>query len=671
MIPLRTLFATADPTQQRWMQAAIALLFGMTLMFNGFIEFIPSLSSEHGTGTWFLVGIATIATLYFTGRDRYRNAWQSMQQHRCNMDTLIGLGTGIAWFYSMFVILFPNTLPPSARVTYFESALIILAFVNFGAALESMGRKKTSEAIQKLMHLAPKTARIIENYTERLINVDEVQVNNTLRILPGEQIPVDGVLIEGSSAVDESMLTGESMPVTKRAGDTVSTGTLNRTGSFIFKAARVGSDTVLAQIIAQVRLAEHTKPPIGRLVDSIAAIFVPLVLIIAILVALAWFNFGPAPKIIFMFMTSMTVLVIACPCALGLATPLSITAGVGKAAEYGILIRNADALQQAGQLTTIVFDKTGTLTQGKPTVTTLIPLTDWTEEQLLQTAASLEVQSEHPLSSAIIDAARVRGLTLLPINDFNATPGLGIAAHINQQNILIGSSKFLLEQGIDTQTVKQRVMMHTKQAKSLVYLACDGQLKGIIGISDPLKPEARNMIAGLHRLGIKVVMLTGDHRGTAEAVAEQLGIDELFAELSPSDKLRQIEVMQDRGEIVGMVGDGINDAPALAKAHVGFAMGTGTDVALASSDMTLMRNSLLGVYYAIAISKATLRNIQQNLAGAFLYNALCIPLAGGMLYPIYCLLVSPMLAAALMALSSLTVVLNANRLRLLTFNKGN
>jgi Cu+-exporting ATPase len=667
VIPFST---TANPAKKRFIQAAMAFALGIVLMFNGFVEVIPPLDSANGTGIWFLIGVLTVVTMVFAAHDRYRNAWESTKQHRSNMDSLVGLGTAIAWFYSMFVILFPNMLPPAARVTYFESALIILAFVNFGAALEILGRKKTSETIQKLMRLAPKTARVIHNQMEMVMNIDEVKVDDFIRILPGEQIPVDGIIQEGSSAVDESMLTGEAMPITKRAGDAVATGTLNKTGSFIFRATHIGVDTVLAQIIAQVQLAQRSKPPIGRLVDTISSVFVPMVLITAILVALAWFNFGPAPKVIFMFLTGMTVLIIACPCALGLATPLSIIAGVGKAAEQGILISNADALQQAGQLTTVIFDKTGTLTQGKPSVTTIIPLNDWTEEQVLQTAASLEVQSEHPLSSAIVESAKARSIALLAIHDFNISPGLGIEAHIGEQMILIGSTKFLQQHQIDTESTRQRVMMLSKQGKSLVYLASNGQLKGIIGISDPIKPDARDTITGLHRLGIKVVMLTGDHPATAEAVAEQLGIDEFFAELSPGDKLRQIEVLQARGDIVGMVGDGINDAPALAKAHVGFAMGSGTDVAIASSDMTLLHNSLLGVANAIAISKATLRNIKQNLAGAFIYNLVSIPIAGGILYPMYGLLMSPMLAALLMALSSVTVVLNANRLRLLTFKKG-
>jgi Cu+-exporting ATPase len=543
---------------------------------------------------------------------------------------------------------------------------VIIALINLGQALELRARGKTSEAIKRLIGLQPKTARVVRDGRELDVPIEAVGLGETIRVRPGEKIPVDGVILEGRSSIDESMLTGEPLPVEKGPGDEVTGGTLNTTGTFLFKATRIGRDTALARIIEMVRQAQASKPAIGRLADKVASVFVPAVLIVAVLTFLAWFNLGPPPVLSYALVATMTVLIIACPCALGLATPISIMVGVGKAAEYGILIRNGEALQQAGRLTAIVLDKTGTVTEGRPTVTVLKPAGGFDEVALLALAAGVEAGSEHPLAQAIVAAARARGIAPAAVEGFEALAGRGVRARLGAgdgRTVLLGNARLMAEQGIALGPLAEEAARLAAEAHTPVFLAVDGRPAGIVAVADPIKPDSRDAIARLHALGLKVAMITGDNRRTAEAVARQVGVDEVYAEVLPPDKQSHVAALQARGEVVGMVGDGINDAPALAQADVGFAIGTGTDVAIESADVALMRGSLHGVPDAIAISKATVRNIKQNLFGAFVYNTLGIPVAAGALYPFFGILLNPMIAGAAMAMSSVTVVSNANRLR--------
>jgi Cu+-exporting ATPase len=579
------------------------------------------------------------------------------------MDTLIAIGTGVAWVYSSFVVIFPDSVSEIARHVYFDTATLIITFINLGSALEMRARGKTSEAIKRLIGLQPKTARVQREGKEIDIPIEQVQMDDIVRVRPGEKIPVDGELVEGSSHVDESMLTGEPVPVSKKVGDEVVGGSVNKSGSFLFKATRIGKDTALSQIIEMVRKAQNTKPEIGRLADKVSSIFVPTVLIIAVLTMLAWFNFGPQPQLTYMLVTTMAVLIIACPCALGLATPISVMVGVGKAAEYGVLIRRGDALQKSGQLTTVVLDKTGTITEGKPVVTALEPSLGWSEEDLLKIAASVETNSEHPLAEAVVEASKEKNIELPSIESFEAVSGHGVRALYQQKTVLLGNRKLMEDNGVSLGSLIESSEKLSKLGQTVIFVSVGGEAAGLLGISDPIKKDSKEAIQRLQELGIKVVMLTGDNRATAETVAALVGMDDFIAEVLPQDKADQITKLQKQGEKVAMVGDGINDAPALAGSDVGFAIGTGTDVAIESADITLMRGSLHGVADAIAISKATLRNIKENLVGAFGYNSLAIPIAAGILFPFTGLLLNPIIAGATMALSSLTVVTNANRLR--------
>ncbi len=644
----------------------VAAAVGAPLMAAEWLGFLPHLDAPGATLFWLAVAAISLFVLVYSAGHMFVGAWKSFRAHNANMDTLIALGTGAAWVYSALVVLFPAIVPATARHAYFEAAAIIIALINLGQALEMRARGKTSEAIKRLIGLQPKTARVIRNGQEMDVPISEVGLDETLRVRPGEKIPVDGVMTEGHSSVDESMLTGEPMPVEKKTGDTVTGGTLNTSGTFLFQAKHIGADTALARIIEMVRRAQSSKPAIGRLADKISSVFVPAVLIIAVLTLLAWFNLGPEPKLSFMLVTTMTVLIIACPCALGLATPISIMVGVGKAAEYGILIRNGEALQQAGKLTTVVLDKTGTVTAGHPTVTMLVPTAGFDDKQLLIFAASLEAGSEHPLAQAIVEAARTRNLSLSPLSGFEALTGRGVRGLVDGKTVFFGNARLMEEQGIVLGELPARAAQLAEQAQTPMYLAVDGEAAGIVAVADPIKLDSKAAIARMHALGLTVVMITGDNRATADAVARQVGIDEVLAEVLPGDKAAKVAELQGRGEIVGMVGDGINDAPALAQADVGYAIGTGTDVAIESADVTLMRGSLHGVPDAIAISRATVRNIKQNLFGAFIYNVLGIPVAAGVLYPFIGLLLNPVIAGAAMAMSSVTVVSNANRLRWLT-----
>ena len=651
-------------TRKLLKQSLVAGLVGLPLMVGGMAGWFPALTPGSGQIFWLVAGLVTLAAMIYSGGHFFIGAWKQFKFHNANMDTLIAMGTGSAWIYSMAITLAPDIVPSLARHAYFEAAAIIIALINFGAAMEMRARGKTSEAIKRLVGLQPKTARVVRDGLEADVPVVEVGLNETLRVRPGERIPVDGVILDGRSNVDESMISGEPVPVTRAAGDEVIGGTINGSGTFLYQASRIGKDTVLARIIEMVRNAQASKPAIGRLVDKVAAVFVPAVLIIAVVTFLLWVNFGPEPVVSFAIVTTMTVLIIACPCALGLATPISIMVGVGKAAEYGVLIRNGDALQQAGRLTTVVLDKTGTVTEGKPSVTEVKTIRFCDANQVLAIAAAVESFSEHPLAEAIVRSAAEKGLDKPEgVTDFEAVAGHGVRASLGGQDILLGSLKLMNDNTVKLGTLQTEAEQMAGRGETPVYIALNRRGAAVIAVADPIKADSKQAITRLHDEGMKVVMLTGDHRATAEAVARQVGIDGVIAEVLPGDKAELVAGLQRQGEIVGMVGDGINDAPALAQADVGFAIGSGTDVAIESADITLMRGSLHGIADAISISRATVRNIKQNLFGAFVYNSLGIPVAAGLLYPFIGVLLNPMIAGAAMAMSSVTVVTNANRLR--------
>ena len=643
-------------------QALVAGVIGFPLMLAGWLGLMPPLEGI-GRIFWFVVAGLSLFVLWYAGGRFFSGAWKSFVNHNANMDTLVALGTGTAWAYSSLVLLWPTLVPESARHLYFEAAAIIIALINLGGALEMRARGKTSEAIKRLIGLAPKTARVVREGRERDVPIEEVGLGETLRVRPGEKIPVDGVIIEGHTTVDESMLTGEPMPVSKAVDDEVVGGTLNKRGSFLMQAKHVGADTALARIVEMVRQAQNSKPAIGRLADRIASVFVPAVLIIAVLTCLAWFNIGPEPRVSYMLVTTMTVLIIACPCALGLATPIAIMVGVGKAAENGILIRNGEALQRAGSLDTVVLDKTGTVTEGRPALTAVEPASGFDEAGLLHLAAAIEQGSEHPLAEAVLQAARERGIEWPAVEDFAAVEGRGVRGCVEGREVLFGNAKLMADNGIKPGGLVARAEALAAEAQTPMFLAVDGRIAGLLAVSDPVKDDSREAIARLRAEGIRVVLLTGDNRATAEAVARTVGVNDVIAEVLPGEKADKVAALQGEGRVVGMVGDGINDAPALARADVGFAIGTGTDVAIESADITLMRGSLHGVADAIAVSRATVRNIKQNLFGAFVYNVVGIPVAAGVLYPFGGPLLNPVIAGAAMAMSSVTVVSNANRLR--------
>lgn len=646
------------------LEMSIALALGVPLMIYGIVGGAMTVTTNAERMAWLLVGLLTLGVMVFSGKHFYVGAWQSCRNHSANMDTLIALGTGTAWLYSMVVVLAPDTVPEMARHVYFEATAMIIGLINLGLALELKARGRTSMAIKRLIGLQAKTARVVRDDKELDIAIEHVLLNDIVRARPGEKIPVDGQVVEGHTAIDESMLTGEPMPVEKDEGDEVVAGTLNKTGSILFKATRVGKDTALAQIITMVKRAQNSKPPIGRLADVISGYFVPVVMIIAVVSALVWLNFGPDPAVAFAIVSATTVLIIACPCALGLATPMSVMVGVGKAAEAGVLIRNGEALQMASKITAMILDKTGTITLGSPKVTDIVLAGADNENSVLQLAASLESGSEHPLAMAIVESAQERGLQPGKVTNFSAIAGHGVEGDADGKHLLFGNEKLMRERQIECGSLVEKAQQFAAEAKTPMYFAVNSQLAAIIAVADPIKEDSVAAIARLQHNGIRVIMLTGDNRATAQAVATKVGITEFFAEVLPQAKTDKVVALQAQGEIVGMTGDGINDAPALAMANVGFAIGTGTDVAIESADITLMRGSLHGLADAIAISKATLRNIKQNLFGAFIYNVAGVPIAAGVLYPFFGLLLSPVIAGAAMAFSSLTVVMNANRLRL-------
>lgn len=632
-------------------------------LIPGLREWMP-MGSDTRRIVWALLGVLSFPVMVWAGSQFFTGMWDALRHRAANMHTLIAIGISAAYAYSVVSVAWPGIFPDMKLAEVFWDVTdVVVALVVLGLALEIKAKGRTSQAIKKLIGLQAKTARVIRDGKETDLPVEEVTVNDVVVVRPGEKIPVDGRVATGSSAVDESMITGESMPVEKQVGDEVIGGTLNKTGSFRFNATKVGKDTALANIIRMVKDAQGSKAPIQRVVDSVSGYFVPAVMILAVLAAIIWYDFGPEPRFIYATVVFVTTLIIACPCALGLATPTSLTVGIGKGAENGILIRSGDALQASENLTAIILDKTGTITKGEPALTDIVVTPGHDEADVVRLTASLERGSEHPLGEAIVKGAETRKLTLADAEGFAAFPGLGVGGRVDGRNILFGNAKLMTDRGIPISTLLSDWERLANEGKTPMYVAIDNQAAGLVAVADTVKPDSKAAIAVLKGLGIEVIMLTGDNERTGRAIAREVGIDRVLAEVLPNDKAHEVQKLQLEGKSVGMVGDGVNDAPALAQADVGFAIGTGTDVAIEASDVTLIKGSLMGVVTAIEISRATMRNVRQNLVGAFGYNALGIPVAMGALYPFIGLLLSPLIAAAAMAFSSVTVVTNANRLR--------
>jgi len=629
---------------QRLWKSGVALVGGSLLMGGTALNLFPSIENQL---FWIVVGLLVLIGMVVAGGHFFRGAFHSARYLSTTMDTLIALGTGTAWTYSMLVVLLPSVIPEASQHLFFEAALFIIGFVNLGKSLEMNARGKVSGAIEKLLTLTPDETTVVADGEEQSVAVWKVGIGDLLRIKPGDRLPVDGVITEGFSSIDESMLTGEPVSVDKTAGDRVAAGTINLFGTFTMQAEQIGDETTLARMVSLVKDAQNSKPPIGRIADSIAAVFVPAVLVIAALCIVYWGWLAAESELSLVIVTAMSVLIVACPCALGLAIPMSIMVGVTRAATNGLLIRNSDALQAAIGIDTIVLDKTGTLTEGKPKVVSVSS----EESSLLNIAYSLESSSEHPLATAIIDYCITRGVKKLPVTSFQISPGGGVSANVSGKDAVIGNAKFLKSQG---------VIVGGDEIGTTIYVAEDGLLIGSFVLADTLKDEAENTVLQLQRMGIEVLILSGDNQSSVGDVAKDLGISNFKAGLSPEDKLAEIRSLQQEGKKVAMVGDGINDAPALGIADVGFAMGEGTDIAIESADIAIVGNQLNKVVSAIRISKRTIRNIYQNLFGAFVYNIILIPIAAGVLYPI---LISPTFAGMAMAMSSVTVVANASRLR--------
>ncbi|HUF39388.1 MAG TPA: heavy metal translocating P-type ATPase [Anaerolineales bacterium] len=612
---------------------------------------------------WGVAALITLPVLLWSGSDFFTGAWAALKHRAANMNTLIATGTAAAWLYSTAAILSPTIFPEGTSEPFYDVVSVVIALVVLGQALELRAKGRTSEAIKKLMGLQAKTARVIRDGQEMDIPVEELLVGDMIQVRPGEKVPVDGLIVEGSSAVDESMLTGESLPVSKKLGDEVIGATLNKTGAFKFRATKVGKDTALAQIVRMVQEAQNSKAPIARLADTVSGYFVPIVMILAVVTFMIWFDFGPQPQLVYALVTAVTVLIIACPCALGLATPMSLMVGIGKGAENGILIRSGEALQTAQEIKIVVLDKTGTITKGQPELTDVVVTGAWTTEEVLRLAASVETVSEHPLAEAIVEGARSRDLPLVSPGSFEAVPGHGVLAMVEKRRLALGNLKMMQREKITLGNLETQAARLADEGKTPMYVGIDGQAAGIIAVADTVKADSAQAIAGFKKMGLEVVMITGDNRRTADAIARQVGIDRVLAEVLPEDKAHNVQLLQAEGKKVAMVGDGINDAPALAQADIGLAIGTGTDVAIEAADITLIKGSLKGVVTAIEVSRATMRNIKQNLFGAFIYNALGVPVAMGILFPFFGLLLNPLIAGAAMAFSSVTVVGNANRLR--------
>ncbi|EKN3561479.1 copper-exporting P-type ATPase CopA [Yersinia enterocolitica] len=640
-------------------QAALGLLLGIPLMGWGLFGGSMTLTPETQT-PWLIVGIITLLVMIFAGGHFYRNAWVSLKNGSATMDTLVALGTGAAWIYSITVNIWPDVFPMEARHLYYEASAMIIGLINLGHAMEQRARQRSSNALERLLDLAPPTARLVTDEGEKLIPLADVQLGMTLRLTTGDRVPVDGEIVQGEVWMDEAMLTGEPIPQQKSTGDIVHAGTQVQDGTVLFRANAIGSQTTLARIIKLVRQAQSSKPEIGKLADRISAVFVPTVVAIAVIAGLIWYFFGPQPQLVYTLVVATTVLIIACPCALGLATPMSIISGVGRAAEFGVLVRDADALQQASNLDTLVFDKTGTLTEGHPQVVAIHTFNGVSEQQALEWAAALETGSNHPLARAILQ--RAEGLTLATVNQFRTLRGLGVSGEVDGVALLLGNNRLLEEQQIDTSELQSLIQQQAESGTTPVILTAQGKPAALLSIRDPLRSDSISALQRLHQRGYNLVMLTGDNPITANAIAKEAGIDQVIAGVLPDGKAEAIKQLQAAGHKVAMIGDGINDAPALAQADVGIAMGGGSDIAIETAAITLMRHSLHGVADAVELSKATLRNMKQNLLGAFFYNALGIPIAAGILFPFTGTLLSPVVAGAAMALSSITVVSNANRL---------
>ncbi|WP_428409471.1 copper-transporting P-type ATPase [Hyphococcus sp.] len=658
-----------DMTRRFWISAALTLplfIYAMADMLPG----APLHDVNPGDwAQWIQLLLATPVVLW-GGWPLLQRGARSLRTMNLNMFTLIGLGVSVAYLFSLVATLAPSIFPPAFRghsggvALYYEAAAVITTLVLLGQVLELRARSQTSGAIRALLELAPPTAkRISTDGAEEEVSVEDVQSGDRLRVRPGEKVPVDGKVVEGKSAVDESMITGEPMPVEKAPGGSVTGGTINGAGGFVMEATRVGKDTLLSQIVHMVAEAQRSRAPIQRIADLVAAWFVPAVIVISIITFIVWTFAGPKPAFAYALVNAVAVLIIACPCALGLATPMSIMVGTGKGAQHGILIKNAEALERFEKVDTIVVDKTGTLTEGKPKLILVEPAGGFAEHDLLAAAAAVEMASEHPLAEAIVAGARERGVNVAPATDFQSVTGQGAKASVGGRAIAIGNVKMMESVGADASSLSKAADAHRAEGQTVMFVAVNGELAGLIGVADPIKETTPDAIAQLHRAGVRVVMLTGDNRKTAEAVAKKIGIDEVHADVSPEDKNRIVRDLQNSGAIVAMAGDGVNDAPALAQADVGVAMGTGTDVAMESASVTLVKGDLRGVARAQALSRATMRNIRQNLFFAFAYNAAGVPIAAGILYPVFGILLSPMIAAAAMSLSSVSVIGNALRLR--------
>jgi len=657
-----------DMTRRLWIGAALALPVFLLAMAH----LLPALDHEGwvmgDTSRWIQFVLSTPVVLW-AGWPFFERGWRSIVTRHLNMFTLIAIGVGTAYLFSAVVMLmpgvFPNSFAPHGKVgVYFEAAAVIVVLVLLGQVLELRARSKTGSAIRALLNLAPKTARVVQDGEERGVPLESVQAGAKLRVRPGEKIPVDGVLLDGKTSVDESMISGEPIPVEKNTGDKVTGGTLNTTGSFLMQAEHVGSETVLARIVKMVADAQRSRAPIQALADKVAGYFVPTVLAVAVFTFIIWIWLGPQPRFAHAIVNAVAVLIIACPCALGLATPMSVMVGIGRGAQAGILIRNAEAIEILEKITTVVVDKTGTLTEGKPRLTQILTVSGMTEDELLIAAASVEQNSEHPLAAAIIHGAQERNVKLQTVTDFNSITGGGVVGKIGVREIAVGKLKFLQERGVaDLGGIESKATALQAEGQTAMFVAINGKAAGFLTVSDPIKASTPEAIAQLHKLGLKIIMLTGDNERTANAVAKKLGLDQVEAGVAPQDKHERVQQLRQQGQIVAMAGDGINDAPALAAANVGIAMGTGTDVAMESAGITLVKGDLLGIAKAITLSRSMMRNIRQNLFFAFAYNAVGIPIAAGLLYPFFGLLLSPIIAGAAMSLSSVSVIANALRLR--------
>ena len=640
----------------------VLLLAMVPMVIPAFEQYLSSRTSQS------IQLILSTPVVLWAGWPFFLRGWQSIPSRNFNMFTLVALGTGAAYFYSVFAFFFPRFLPESFLVNgqpevYFEAAAVIIVLVLLGQVLELRARRQTSGAIRELLSLAPPIAHVLRDGVEVDVPLEQVNKGEYLRVRPGEKVPLDGVIIEGHSMVDESMITGEPIPVEKNVQDEVIGGTVNQTGSFVMQATHVGSETMLSRIVRMVADAQRSQAPIQRLADVAASWFVPAVLLSSVLTFIVWALIGPEPRLAHALVNSVAVLIIACPCALGLATPMSIMVGVGRGAKEGVLIKNAEVLETMKKVDVVVVDKTGTLTEGKPRLTESVPAANYDKAVLLQWAASLEQNSEHPLARAIVEAARERNLSLFEVAHFNSVTGGGVVGHVQQKEVVIGKPELLREYRILPDSLQQRATELQEQGRTVIFVGIDGELAGILAVADPIKKSTAQAVKALHRLELQIIMLTGDNERTARAVAKELGLDQVEAGLQPQDKLEYIKELRERGHVVAMAGDGINDAPALAVADVGIAMGTGSDVAIESAGVTLIKGDLRGIVKAVQLSRRTVRNIRENLFFAFIYNILGVPVAAGVLYPFFGLLLSPMLAAAAMSFSSVSVVSNALRLR--------